>query len=117
MVEYPIPPLILDKKTKLIIAIAILGVAMMTSCSTGTDNKSQYVSVFYKVKTLENNTVFVARSAEPTAIQEYAFENGDTTWVNMDNQLIDQTDSLAMKVVILKRISTVIVDSTGEVKH
>lgn len=109
--------LLSDKPVHIGSFMALLLVMFLSSCSNEkpaiTDANRNIV--YYKVQTLENSSVFVASSIEPAMMNEYAFVKGDTTWVNMNTQRIDQQDSLAMKVVILKRMSTLVLDSTGHV--
>lgn len=82
-----------------LIALAILGIALLSSC---TDDTQKYNTVFYKVRNVEDNTKLVVLSAEPKEITGFEYTTGDTVWINLETKRIDFRDSLAMKAVILE---------------
>lgn len=84
-----------------LIALAILGIALLSSC-TDADDTQKYNTVFYKVRNVEDNTRLVVLSAEPKDITGFEYTTGDTVWINLKTKRIDFTDSLAMKAVILE---------------
>ena len=85
-----------------LIALAILGIALLSSCTDDTADTQKYNTVFYKVRNVEDNTKLVVLSAEPKDITGFEYTPGDTVWINLETKRIDFRDSLAMKAVILE---------------
>lgn len=67
----------------LLSTIAILCVAMMTSCSTSGDVKDNRITVFYKVRLLTNNVSMVVTSSEHTQMEGFQNTPGDTVLINL----------------------------------
>lgn len=58
-------------------------------------------NVFYKAKCLENGTTMMVVAIQPYALAQTLYAPGDTVWVNVNTQYVDNIDTCTMKYRIL----------------
>lgn len=80
-----------------LITIALLGIAMFTSC---TEEKPTSRTTYYRVTLTENNVKMLVASEEPVNLTLPGYEVGDVVWINTRNKHIDPADSVGMMAII-----------------
>jgi len=95
--------------TRIGIAIVLLILLSLMSCK---EQPTEAV-VYYKVKLLHGIIPRLVSSIEPSIINEYVYQKGDTVWVDASNDRIDNSGT--DMAIVIKRMNNIVLDDKGNI--
>lgn len=85
---------------KKLLLIAVLGIASLTSC---TETPSTTKDIYYKVKQVNTDHLYIIKSEEPISVTESAYNIGDTVVISKQQKTIASNGRTKVVIVNLLR--------------